>query len=142
MENLEAFVALNMIDGIGPVRLRKLLDVFGDAVSILQAPESTLLRVNGIGEELAKSNANWEKNIDLNGELKRIEEFKVQVVCLCDDDYPPLLKQIYDPPIVLYVKGNILPQDKNAIAMVGSRLTTHYGLESARGLHINSDTSV
>jgi len=134
MENREAFVALNMIDGIGPVRLRKLLDVFGDAVSILQASESTLLRVNGIGEELAKSIANWQKNIDLNGELKRIEEFKTQVVCLSDEDYPPLLKQIYDPPIVLYVKGEILPKDKNAIAIVGSRLTTHYGLESSRRL--------
>jgi DNA processing protein len=56
------------------------------------------------------------------------------VVIQGDDEYPELLRQIYDPPIVLYVKGSLLPRDKNAVAMVGSRQTTHYGLEVARKL--------
>jgi DNA processing protein len=51
-----------------------------------------------------------------------------------DPDYPELLRQIYDPPIVLYVKGELLPKDKNSVALVGSRLTTHYGIEIARKL--------
>ncbi|MGC8744448.1 MAG: DNA-processing protein DprA [Verrucomicrobiia bacterium] len=134
MDNREAYVALNMIDGVGPIRLRKLLDAFGDAVSILQAPESSLSKINGIGEELAASISNWHKTIDLDGELKRIEESGVKIVCLEDEDYPPLLKQIYDPPIVLYIKGDLQTRDKNCIAIVGSRLTTHYGIETARRL--------
>lgn len=134
MDSREAFVALNMIQGIGPVRVRKLLECFGDAPSILKASPAQLMRVNGIGEELAESIANWEKNVDLSGELKRIEEFGCRIIIHQDDDYPPLLKQIYDPPIVLYVKGKILPTDKNGIAVVGSRQTTHYGQESARRL--------
>lgn len=134
MTKSEAFIALNMIDGVGPARLRKLLEHFGDAVSILRAQKRELMAVNGIGEELATAISDWEKTIDLSGEIKRIEEFKCKVVCIEDPDYPPLLKQIYDPPIVLYVKGEILPKDKSAIAIVGSRLTTHYGVESARKL--------
>ena len=51
-----------------------------------------------------------------------------------DPEYPESLRQIYDPPIVLYVKGDLSPKDKNAVAMVGSRMTTHYGIEVARKL--------
>jgi DNA processing protein len=51
-----------------------------------------------------------------------------------DEEYPELLRQIYDPPVVLYVKGKLLAKDKDSIALVGSRLTTHYGIEVARKL--------
>src|SRR5262249_4451326 len=57
-----------------------------------------------------------------------------QIVIQSDPEYPELLKQIYDPPVVLYVKGELRPKDKNSIAMVGSRMTTHYGMEVARKL--------
>lgn len=134
MTKSEAFIVLNMLDGIGPARLRKLLERFGDATAILKATKRELMTVNGIGEEVAESIVNWEKIVDLSGELKRIEEFKCRVICFDAPDYPALLKQIYDPPILLYVKGDILPKDKNSIAVVGSRLTTHYGIETARRL--------
>ncbi|MCX7872200.1 MAG: DNA-processing protein DprA, partial [Verrucomicrobiae bacterium] len=134
MTNTEAFIALNMIDGVGPVRLRKLLEYFGEASAILRARKESLVAVPGIGEEIACAISDWENRIDLSGEIKRIEEYGCKVFCLEDEEYPALLKQIYDPPVVLYVMGNILPKDKNAIAVVGSRLTTHYGIESARRL--------
>jgi DNA processing protein len=134
MDSREALVALNLIEHVGPVRTRLLLDHFGDAPSILRAPKQQLLRVNNIGEETADSIANWEKRIDLTAELRRIEEFGCHIVTRDDAEYPDLLKQIYDPPVVLYVKGRLLPKDKNAVAMVGSRLTTHYGIEVARKL--------
>src|SRR5205814_6419084 len=75
-----------------------------------------------------------EKNIDLAAELKRIADFGCRIITQAEPEYPELLRQIYDPPIVLYVKGELLPKDKNAVAMVGSRMTTHYGLEVARKL--------
>ena len=134
MDSREAFIALNMIEGVGPVRTRQLLEFFGEAPAILSAPASQLERVRGIGPEVAASISNWEKNVDLNGELKRIQDFGCHVLIQSDENYPALLKQIYDPPLVLYVKGQLLAKDKNSIAMVGSRMTTHYGIEIARKL--------
>ena len=134
MDSREALVALNMIEHVGPVRARLLLEHFGDAPEILRAPKSGLLRVRNIGEETAEAIANWEKSIDLAGELKRISEFGCHVLIQSDENYPESLRQIYDPPLVLYVKGALTAKDKNAVAMVGSRQTTHYGIESARKL--------
>jgi DNA processing protein len=134
MDAREAFVALNMVEHVGPVRVRQLLDHFGDAPTILSARKHDLLRVQGIGEDTAEAIANWQKTVDLAGELRRIEQFGCHVLIPPDEAYPELLRHIYDPPIVLYVKGQLSPKDKNAVAMVGSRMTTHYGLEVARKL--------
>ena len=134
MQPHEALVALNLIEHVGPVRVRQLLEHFGDGPAILHATRSQLLQVKGIGEETAEAIAAWEKNVDLGSELKRIEEFGCRIVTQADQEYPQLLRQIYDPPVVLYVKGALLPKDKNSVAMVGSRMTTHYGIEVARRL--------
>src|ERR1700683_5599886 len=134
MDSREAFIALNMVEHVGPVRARLLLEHFGDAPKILAASKSGLLRVRNIGEEVAESISNWEKSVDLAGELKRISEFGCHVSISSDEHYPALLREIYDPPLVLYVKGTLTAKDKNAVAMVGSRQTTHYGIETARKL--------
>src|SRR6266404_1455154 len=134
MDSREALVALNLIEGVGPIRVRQLIEHLGDAPAILGASRHQLPRVHGIGEETADAIANWEKTIDLNAELKRISDFGCRIVIQSDPEYPELLRQIYDPPIVLYVKGQLLPKDKNSVAMVGSRMTTHYGTETSRKL--------
>ncbi len=134
MDSREALIALNMLPHVGPVRVRQLLEHFTDPSSILAASKANLVRVPGIGEDTAASIANWEKQIDLAAEIKRIQEFGCHVLIQSDEDYPPLLRQIYDPPLVLYVKGTLSAKDKNAVAVVGSRLTTHYGTETARKL--------
>src|SRR5437870_7401689 len=134
MDSHEALVALNLIEHVGPVRVRQSLEHFADAPAILRASKQQLLQARNIGEETADSIANWEKNIDLPAELKRIEEFGCRIVTQAAPEYPELLRQIYDPPTVLYVKGELLAKDKNAVAMVGSRMTTHYGIEVARKL--------
>ena len=134
MESREALVALNMVDHVGPVRVRQLLEYFEDATAILRANKRELLQVHGVGEDTAESIAGWEKSVRLDDELKRIADFGCRIVIQDDPEYPELLKQIYDPPVVLYVKGALLPKDKNAVAMVGSRMTTHYGIEVARKL--------
>lgn len=134
MDSREAFVALNMIDHVGPVRVRQLLEHFGDASKILSASRQQLLHVRGIGEETAESIASWEKSVDLTAELKRVADFGCEIVIQSDSHYPELLREIYDPPIVLYAKGKLTAKDKNSVAMVGSRMTTHYGIEVARKL--------
>src|SRR6201996_1760683 len=134
MDSREAFVALNMIEGVGPIRARSLLEHFKDAPRILTASKSELLRIHNIGDETAERIASWEKSIDVAGELKRIADYGCHVLIQSDENYPAVLREIYDPPLVLYVKGTLTAKDKNAVAMVGSRMTTNYGVESARKL--------
>jgi DNA processing protein len=134
MDSREALIALNMIEGVGPVRARLLLEHFGDAPKILSASKSALLRVRNIGEDTAENISSWEKSADLAGELKRISDYGCHVLISSDENYPASLREIYDPPLVLYVKGELTAKDKNAVAMVGSRMTTHYGIETARKL--------
>jgi DNA processing protein len=134
VDSREALIALNLIEGIGPVRVRHLLEHFADAPAILGASGSKLQKVPGIGQELAAAITGWEKDIDLRGEIERIEKFGCNIVIQSDENYPELLRQIYDPPIVLYVRGTLLARDKNGVAIVGSRMTTHYGVETARKL--------
>lgn len=132
MEPREALVALNMVEGVGPVRVRQLLEHFGDAPAILRASRAELMRVHGIGEDTAEAIATWEQKVDLAGELQRIKDFGCHILTQSDPEYPHLLRQIYDPPLVLYVKGRLEEKDRNGVAMVGSRMTTHYGVEVAR----------
>jgi len=134
MDSREAFIALNMIEGVGPVRARTLLEHFGDAPKILAATKHELSRVRNIGDETAEAIANWGKSVDLAGELKRVSDFGCHVLISSDENYPASLREIYDPPLVLYVLGTLTSKDKNAVAMVGSRQTTHYGIETARKL--------
>jgi DNA processing protein len=100
----------------------------------LGAPKLRLQQISGIGADVADRITGWEQSIKLSEELKRVEEWGCQVVTQLDEEYPPSLREIYDPPIVLYVKGDLSAKDKNGIAMVGSRQTTHYGIETARKL--------
>ena len=134
MDEREALIALNMVEHVGPVRVRQLLEHFGEAPAILKASRSQLMQVGGIGEEVANSISSWEKNVDLASELKRIEQYNCKIVIPSDPVYPKLLKEIYDPPIVLYVKGELTDRDRNPVAIVGSRMTTSYGMEVGRKL--------
>ncbi len=134
MTSREAFIALNLIEHVGPVRVRQLLNHFGDAPAILRANKQQLLQVRGIGAETADAICGWESGTDLGGELKRIADYGCYVLTQEDAEYPELLRQIYDPPIALYIKGTLTAEDKNSVALVGSRQTTSYGVETARKL--------
>ncbi len=134
MNSREAYIALNMIDGIGPVRVRALLDRFLKPEAILEAPKGELLQVDGIGEETARNIINWNAAVDLEAELAHIEKSGVTVVTKDDASYPKHLREIYDPPLVLYVRGELTEMDALAIGIVGSRRTSLYGQEMARKL--------
>ena len=100
MDSREALIALNLIEGVGPVRARSLLEHFGDAPKNLTATAGELRRVRGIGEDTAAAIHNWETTIDLKSELKRIADFGVHVLIASDALYPDSLREIYDPPRV------------------------------------------
>lgn len=130
----EAYIALNMIDEVGPVRVRALLDRLGSPEAILRAGMAELTRVEGIGAEVARNLVRWRETVKLEEELARIEQAGLRVICRDDDEYPANLRQIYDPPLVLYVWGELSERDKLAIGVVGSRRATLYGREMARKL--------
>ncbi|HVE15221.1 MAG TPA: DNA-processing protein DprA [Chthoniobacterales bacterium] len=134
MTETEAHIALNMVPRLGPVRLRRLLDAFGTPQRILTASATELERVNGIGPEAARSISGWEKSVDLTGELERIADFGARVLIPSDDEYPESLRTIHDPPIVLYVWGELTDRDRHAIGVVGTRKPSHYASECAKKL--------
>jgi DNA processing protein len=134
MTPTEACIALNMLPTMGPVRLRRLLEVFATPERVLAAKRDALRAVEGIGKDVADQILQWETTVDLPAELERIRQFGAYVITAKSPLYPRQLREIHAPPIVLYVWGELTERDQHAIAVIGSRRTTHYGMESAKKL--------
>src|SRR5216110_1892763 len=134
MNATEACITLNMLPTVGPVRLRKLLEVFKEPQQILVAKRSELRKVEGIGSEVADQISNWEATADLSAELERVHDFGATVITQNSPSYPRSLREIHAPPIVLYIWGELQERDHHAIGVIGARRTTHYGTESAKKL--------
>ena len=131
MTHLEALVSLNMVYEIGSIRLKKLLEAFGKPENILNASVYKLKMVSGIGEQIASKVASLKKQ-DISKEFLSVEKLGLKIITLEDSDYPENLKEISDPPIVLYVKGELKAEDKLGVGIVGSRRATFYGLQKAQ----------
>ena len=132
MTQTEAFIALNMLPRVGPIRVRKLLEVFGSPEQILNARPADLRNVQGIGIEVAESILSWRSHAKVEEEVERVHSFGATVVTQADPAYPALLREIHDPPIVLYVWGHL--GDPHAIGIVGTRNPSHYAAECAKKL--------
>jgi DNA processing protein len=130
MTRLEALVSLNMVGDIGSVRLKKLLDYFGQPQAILKAPVQEIMAVGGIGGNIAQKIHSLKKE-DLDKEFKSAHRFGLEILSYENSEYPENLKNIPGAPTVLYIKGKLLPQDKYSIGIVGSRRASFYGLSSA-----------
>lgn len=124
------YLRLHLADGVGAITVRRLLDHFGDVEAIAIAQPGQLRRVEGVGEKTAAAIAAVDE-ADVDEELRLAGDNGAAVLCLEDDAYPAALKNIYDPPAVLYVRGEIAASDAVAMGVVGSRRCTHYGLEQA-----------
>lgn len=130
----EAYIALNMLPGVGPVRVRKLMDRFGGPSAVLAASRSDLVAVPGISNEIASVIVEWEKHADVGSELKQAGEVGARVITLEDAEYPSLLREIHDPPTVLYVMGGFTAADATTVGVVGTRKPSVYGAASAKKL--------
>lgn len=131
MTDREAYIALNMMAGLGPIKVRALIDVLGSPQAVFEAGENELLRVRGIGDRLSSSIVVQRGEIDPQEEIEQAKELGVRIVTPLDVEYPDALKAIHDPPLALYVRGSFVPADAHALGMVGSRKATHYGLNVA-----------
>lgn len=127
----DAYTILNLLPGIGPIRVRQLLSVYDAPQDILDRPVAELSSINGVGPKLADKLANWRQHVDLEQELRTADRAGVRILALSDPDYPELLAEIHDPPLVLYVRGqtSVLSRASQlGLAVVGSRRHTHYGI--------------
>ncbi|MFC1823414.1 DNA-processing protein DprA [Thermodesulfobacteriota bacterium] len=125
------WLALHLIPGVGNIAIKNLLGSLGDPEKIFQASLADLTNVTGIRQETAQRIINREFSNDPVKELRRIEKFGARIITFADPQYPALLKEIYDPPVLLYAMGQDIPPDAVFIAVVGSRHPTTYGVKAA-----------
>ena len=111
MTEVEALVSLNMVGEIGTIRLKRLLAYFGQPENILKAPQEKLTVVFGIGEKIAQKIHALKKE-NLEKEFALVKKLGLKIITQDDQVYPENLKNIYDPPMLLYVKGELKPEDK------------------------------
>ncbi len=121
-----------LTDGVGPKVFGRIVEAFGDAETALGASAAQLQAIKGIGRETADGIARTRDAANADVEIAAAGEFGVRIVSRVDADYPPGLRNIPDPPIVLYVKGELRDTDAVALAIVGSRKCSIYGSEQAR----------
>ena len=135
MTDTEAAIILNMLPQVGPVRVRRMTERFGSASAILQAKGSDLREVEGIGQEVSSVISNWKDHADLKSELVLMEKAGARVLTQSDPEYPALLKEIHDPPIVLYILGRLEERDqRNGLGIVGTRRASHYATDATKKL--------
>lgn len=128
-----ALLGLTLVDGLGPVRLRGLLDRFGTPARVLSASKGDLELVDGIGPSLAGTISGMSLE-SAREEIRRMLAQGVELLCPFDDDYPVPLREIPVPPFVLTMKGSLSPRDRAAVALVGSRRCSAYGRKMAERL--------
>ncbi|MEI6808432.1 MAG: DNA-processing protein DprA [bacterium] len=133
MTDREAYITLNMIQGIGPVSVASLVAALGSPAAILKAGRQELEGVRGIGKETASKILEQRERIDPAKEIAAAATQGVTILTRDDSDYPRRLREIHDPPLALYVKGKLVGGE-SCIAVVGTRHATHYGRDCAERL--------
>lgn len=125
---LKYWVAMHRVYGIGPARFRQLLRHFGSIDVAWSAPFSALV-ASGIGQENARSLEELRSQSDPDHQMETLERLGINALRLDSPEYPKSLAETYDPPPVLYFRGQLPVNEMNAVAVVGSRRCTAYGRE-------------
>ena len=133
LEQLKYWLAFNKVRGIGRVRFKLLENHFDSMEAAWSASESEL-RAAGLDRRTIRSVADGRQKIDPDAEAELLLKSGVRAFTWHDDDYPAQLKEIYDLPPLIYVKGNLTPDDERSVAVVGTRNPSHYGRQVAEQL--------
>lgn len=126
----QAAIRLALSSGIGPAKVQALEAYFGSLAAALQATARQLQEVSGIGPKVAKTIVE-ANTLDIERELDHCRDFGIQILTRSDEAFPGLLREIVDPPTLLFVRGEFLASDELAVAIVGTRHATHYGKKQA-----------
>ena len=130
----DAMLILNSLPVVGPVTIRRLMDAFdNDVCAIFSVSERALQCVEGVGPKASGTICGWTKHFDLKRERERLKSFGTQFISYRDQDYPPLLKEIWDAPLGLNWRGPLRAGER-CVAIVGSRRCTIYGRSIAKKL--------
>jgi DNA processing protein len=127
------WIGLHLTPRVGAARIGILIDRFGSAEAAWMAPERELL-ASGLSADVVASILTTRARIDPDREIERLDRLGVRALTLADDEYPRLLRHISSPPPVLYVRGDLRVDDELAVALVGTRRATGYGLDMTRRL--------
>jgi DNA processing protein len=133
MDDRRFWLAFNKVPGVGPVRTRQLLDYFGDLGSAWTAPAHELAEA-GLDTRAVTQVLAARQTLDLDRELARLDAAGAHLLTWADDAYPARLREVDDPPPVLYVRGEVQAGDAEAVGLVGTRRATPYGREVAHQL--------
>lgn len=132
-DDLVDTLRLSLVYGVGPKTRKALLERFGTARAVLAAAMSDLREVPGVGPKTAHAIADADR-IDVEGQIALCREHGIDVLTESNPAYPRPLREIHDPPGVLFVRGQMKPNDALAVGIVGTRHGTHYGLRQAERL--------
>jgi len=117
--------------GLGFKRAKPLFDVFSDPEAVLECNLSQLKEIRGLDEKDALNIVRARESKEFKQELDRIEREGIEVIDIVDPDYPRLLREIYSPPLCLYIRGKREALKQTGFAIVGTRTPTAYGLSMA-----------
>ena len=132
LDQRQALLVLNGLSHVGPVLLRRLMEIFdGDAAAVLSSTRKQLLGVKGVGDKAVDTLLAWEQHFNLDRELKQLEQKAAHFITQTCAGYPQILRETYDPPIGLYWHGEY-KIDRPCVAIVGTRKATLYGLGVAK----------
>jgi DNA processing protein len=153
-DSIRFLLILSRIPGIGPSRANAIIECYGADPSLLDAGPEAFARVPGIGTQTALQlstllgNRTWRYDAGLSVEkqLDLLPVYQAELLTILDPGYPPLLKEIYDPPTILFVRGKLQETSTRSVAVVGTRRATAYGKQAVemicRDLVVNSYTIV
>jgi DNA processing protein len=125
------WIGFNRVLGIGPVRIKKLFDAFGDLELAWNASRKDL-RAAGLGPKTIQTLMAARAQLDLEREIARVDKYGFHIMTWEDENYPVRLREIHAPPPMLYVWGEVREEDRWAVAVVGTRRATAYGKSIAR----------
>jgi len=125
-KDLKYWVGFSLIPGIGRVRLARLESYFGSLENAWRAEPAELKRA-GLDSRVVRAVTERRPKLSLEAEVEKIRRLGVKVYCHHDPGYPPRLREIYDYPPLIYVRGSLLPEDEWCLAVVGTRRATVYG---------------
>ncbi|MBC8074998.1 MAG: DNA-protecting protein DprA, partial [Chloroflexales bacterium] len=131
--NLRYYLAFNMVNGIGPARLARLVERCGSLEAAWNASPLQLMQA-GLDTRSSAALIAARQTLDIDHEQARAEELGVRLLCIEDPDYPTLLSHAPGAPPLLYVRGTLLPKDDWSLAVVGTRAPSPYGREATRRL--------
>ena len=126
-EDIFYWLALSLTPGVGSVLIKRLLDRFKTPEIVFHASVKDLMKIEGLGEKVAGEIQKGPLEKSVKRELSLLEKVGGKIIAFNDDAYPRRLKDIYDPPALLYVRGELRREDELAVAIVGSRKTSPYG---------------